>query len=404
MTNDRTVIVAGGGIAGTVTAIALHKAGFSPHVHEAYDRNADSHGAFLTVAVNGLAALRALDIDPAALLAAGYPTPNLALGNRTGRRLADLPLGGPEPDGTTTTTIRRADLYAALRAEVELRGIPVAYGRRLVAVDRHQDAVTAVFANGSRATGALLVGADGLHSRTRRLLDPDAPAPRYLGLLNAGGFTTADVAADLDRTPGVLHLSFGRRCFFGWSAAPDGSIWWFANPPRKQPVTADGWDPARWRDHLLDVVAGDATGAAAIIRATGEVLGPWNTYDLPRVPVWRDARSVLVGDAAHAASPSSGQGASMAIEDAVTLATCLRDVPEVPAALVAYERLRRGRVEKVVAYGRRSSSTKVAGPVGAAIRDTMTPLVLRLLHRKGDPQAWIFDHRIDWDTPVPAAR
>ena len=137
-------------------------------MYEAYDRSAAGNGAFLTVAVNGLAALRTLDLDPAVVLAAGYPTPHLALAGRAGRRLADLPLGGPEPDGTTTTTIRHGDLYAALRAEVERRGIPVAYGKRLVAVDRHPDAVTAVFADGSRVTGALLVGADGLHSRTRR--------------------------------------------------------------------------------------------------------------------------------------------------------------------------------------------------------------------------------------------
>jgi FAD-dependent urate hydroxylase len=193
-----------------------------------------------------------------------------------------------------------------------------------------------------------------------------------------------------------VHMTFGKRCFFGWSPAPDGSIWWFANPPQKRPADPGDWSPQRWRAHLLDLVAEDATPAAAIIRATPEILGPWNTYDLPRVPVWHDDRTVLLGDAAHAASPSSGQGASMAVEDAVTLAKCLRDAADVPAALAAYESLRRPRVEKVVAYGRRSSSTKVAGPVGGAIRDAMTPLVLRMLYRKGDRQAWILDHRIAW--------
>jgi 2-polyprenyl-6-methoxyphenol hydroxylase-like FAD-dependent oxidoreductase len=134
--------------------------------------------------------------------------------------------------------------------------------------------------------------------------------------------------------------------------------------------------------------------AAALIRASTEIVGPWNTWDLPRVPVWRDDRTVLIGDAAHAVSPSSGQGASMAIEDAVTLGRCLAARTDLAAALADYEHLRRGRVEKVVAYGKRSGSTKAAGPVGAAIRDAMMPLVMRLLHRKGDPQAWILEHRI----------
>jgi 2-polyprenyl-6-methoxyphenol hydroxylase-like FAD-dependent oxidoreductase len=388
----KTAIVAGGGIAGTVAAIALHDAGITPVVHEAYPADADERGAFLTVAVNGLNALRTLGLDPAVLLKAGYPTPRLILGNGAGRRLADLPLGGPTADGTTTTTIRRADLYAALRAEAVLRGVRIEYGKRLVSIAQDSAGVTASFADGTTAGADLLVGADGLNSRTRQVLDPAAPAPRYLGLLNAGGFTNRPVEAALDLTPGVVHMAFGRRAFFGWSPAPDGSVWWFANPPSKQP--AGSISPQDWRSQLMALFAGDAIPAAAIIEATDDVLGPWNTYDLPRVPVWRQGRVVIIGDAAHAASPSSGQGASMAMEDAATLGRCVAGTSDIPAAFAAYERLRRPRVEKVVAVGRRNGSGKAAGPVGGFIRDAMTPLLMRMLYRKGNPQAWILDHQI----------
>jgi 2-polyprenyl-6-methoxyphenol hydroxylase-like FAD-dependent oxidoreductase len=253
--------------------------------------------------------------------------------------------------------------------------------------------VTARFADGSTAAGDLLVGADGLHSRTRAVLNPGGAAPSYLGLLNAGGFTDRPVEADLDRTPGMVHMAFGRRAFFGWAAAPDGSIWWFANPPRKQPVAPGDFTAESWRAHLIELFADDAVPAAAIIRATDEAIGPWNTDDLPRVPVWRTGRCVLVGDAAHAVSPSSGQGASMAIEDAVTLGRCVVERADVPTALADYEQRRRARVERVVAYGRRNGNTKTAGPVGAAIRDALTPLVIKLLYRRNDPQAWIFDYQ-----------
>ncbi|GAA3339932.1 hypothetical protein GCM10020358_25550 [Amorphoplanes nipponensis] len=171
-------------------------------------------------------------------------------------------------------------------------------------------------------------------------------------------------------------------------------MWWFANPPRRRPVEPEEFTPAGWRAELLELFAGDAAPAAALIRASAEIVGPWNTWDLPRVPVWRDDRTILIGDAAHAVSPSSGQGASMAIEDAVTLGRCLRARSDVAAALADYEQLRRDRVEKVVAYGRRSGSTKTAGRVGALVRDALMPPALRLLHRKGDPAAWILDHRI----------
>jgi FAD-dependent urate hydroxylase len=400
MTN--TAIVAGGGIAGTIAAIAVHACGYTPLVQEAYPEDTDERGAFLTVSVNGLAALRALDLDPAELLAAGYPTPALRLGNGNGRRLADLPLGGPQPDGTTTTTIRRVDLYAALRAEAVRRGVAISYEKRLTGLDDRPDGVTATFADGSTVHGDVLIGADGLNSRTRKLLNPDAPGPRYLGLLNAGGFTTGGVDADLDRTPGVVSMAFGKQAFFGWSVAPDGSVWWFANPPSKRPIEPQDWTEARWRARLLELFADDAIPATAIIRSTGSVLGPWNTYDLPRVPTWRSGHTVLVGDAAHAASPSSGQGASMAIEDAVTLGRCLAAQPDVPSALADYERRRRDRVERVVAFGRRNGSSKTAGPVGAAIRDAMMPPLMRFLYRKGNPQSWILDYRVPGISQVPS--
>ncbi|MEV8505609.1 NAD(P)/FAD-dependent oxidoreductase [Actinoplanes sp. NPDC051475] len=390
----RSVIIAGGGIAGTVAAIALHDGGFAPVVHEAHERGADERGAFVTLAVNGLNALRDLGLDPGVLLAAGFPTPRMVLRGASGQPLAELPLGGPLPDGTTTTTIRRADLYAALRTEAERRGIPVAYGKRLVHAATDGPGVSVRFADSTSAGADLLVGADGLHSRTRRALDPAAPAPRYLGLLNAGGFTAGPVDPALRPALGVMQMAFGRRAFFGWAAAPDGSVWWFANPPRRTPAEPGEFTPDRWRAHLLELLAGEAFPAAALIEASTEVIGPWNTWDVPRLPVWHSDRIVLVGDAAHAVSPSSGQGASMAIEDAVTLGRCLARTTDMPAALAAYEAARRKRVEKVVAYGRRSSSTKTAGPVGARIRDAMMPVVMRMLHRNGDPQAWILEHRV----------
>ncbi|WP_433369542.1 FAD-dependent oxidoreductase [Actinoplanes sp. CA-142083] len=257
------------------------------------------------------------------------------------------------------------------------------------------DGVTATFADGSTASGDLLVGADGLRSRTREVLNPDGPAPTYLGLLNAGGFTDRPVEADLDRTPGLTQMAFGRRAFFGWSVAPDGRVWWFANPPSKRPVSPGDYTPESWRAHLIDLFAGEEFPAAAIIRATDVAIGPWNTDDLRRVPVWHSGRVVLAGDAAHAVAPSSGQGASMAIEDAVVLGRCLADRPgDLRAALAAYEQTRRTRVERVVAVGRRNGSGKTAGPVGAAIRDAMLPLVMKMLYRRGNPQAWILDHRV----------
>jgi len=108
---------------------------------------------------------------------------------------------------------------------------------------------------------------------------------------------------------------------------------------------------------------------------------------------------VIIGDAAHAPSPTSGQGASMAAEDAVVLAKSLRDLPDVPQALAAYEGLRRKRVERIVAQGARTSSSKTPGPAGRVLRDLLLPVVFKFLVTDRS-QAWIYRHHIDWDAPA----
>jgi FAD-dependent urate hydroxylase len=83
----------------------------------------------------------------------------------------------------------------------------------------------------------------------------------------------------------------------------------------------------------------------------------------------------------------------------VVLAKCLRDLPDIPQALAAYERLRRARVERIVAQGARSGSAKTPGPAGRLLRDLALPLVFRFLVTDRS-QAWIYDHHLDWDTPI----
>jgi 2-polyprenyl-6-methoxyphenol hydroxylase-like FAD-dependent oxidoreductase len=76
---------------------------------------------------------------------------------------------------------------------------------------------------------------------------------------------------------------------------------------------------------------------------------------------------VLVGDAAHAPSNSSGQGASLSIESAIQLARCLRDIEDIPQAFATYERLRRSRVEKVASRASKINYGKTPGPIGQTL-------------------------------------
>ncbi len=95
----------------------------------------------------------------------------------------------------------------------------------------------------------------------------------------------------------------------------------------------------------------------------------------------------------------------MAIEDAVELGRCLRDLPRPAAAFDAYERLRRQRVERVVAQGARSSNSKAAGPLGRVLRDALLPTMLRRAASASGrgSVAFLHQHHIDWDAPVTCA-
>src|SRR5438132_2298130 len=347
-----TAIIIGGGIAGPTTAMALQRVGIEPIVFEAYPRSTTEVGSYFTVTTNGLAALDVIDALPIAL-GIGFPTYQNVIWNERGQRLATLALGAALPDGTVSQTIKRARLSHALADEAIRRGVRVEFGKRLVDAGVSRDGrVRARFADGTSTDGDFLVGADGVHSLVRRLIDPGAPSGRYVGLTNFGGHTpNAGLPADPER----WHLIFGKRAFFGYNLDAHGGAVWFANVPRDEisPAERASTTLDAWRAQLIELFADDAGPAVDLIERGQLELAGDNTYDLPHVPTWHTGPMIVIGDAAHAPSPSAGQGASMAIEDGVVLARCLGDYGSIPSAFEAYERLRRDRVERIVGAGAR---------------------------------------------------
>ncbi|WP_375479440.1 FAD-dependent oxidoreductase [uncultured Jatrophihabitans sp.] len=397
------ILIVGAGIAGTATAVALAKAGIRAEICEAYDRGSEGVGAWLTLASNGIDAAATLGLGDA-VIAGGFPTPLMRMYTHRDRLLAEFPFGSPRRDGLQVHSVRRADLYAALRDAVAARQVPVTYSRRLVGIDAPDTGpVQAHFDDGSTTIADVLVGADGLRSATRAIIDPAAPPARYGGLLNTGGFAPAGVLpARYETAPGTLCFRFGRRCFLGHVSSPAGETWWFANPPSKRELSRQDLaaiDDHTWRETLHELFRGDDTPAAELIDATENIFAGWNTYDFPTVPTWHRNGMVIVGDAAHAVSPASGQGASLALEDAVTLARALRDATDVASALTRFETERRERVQKIVELGKRNGDGKSAGPLARVIRDRVVmPLVAARFQRQHThPEAWVFDHHIGWD-------
>ncbi|KZB84520.1 FAD-dependent oxidoreductase [Amycolatopsis regifaucium] len=364
----RAVII-GGGIAGTVTAMALRRAGIDASVHEAYPSGGEDAGAFLTIMHNGMDALRAIGAE-GPVVENSFGAVGLELvtpdGRTVDRRSFDIDgLAGPR-------TMTRASLYRTLQEEAISRGIAVERGKRLVAASPG----IARFEDGSTAEGDILIGADGLRSVVRTIIDPDCPPPRSTGLDVVYGYTTD---TSVPQAPSVYRMVQSLHAFFGYTSAPDGSTYWFARLPAAEGVRV-GLSAAEWRAAAFAAFDGEPLPAAEIIRSTGDDVFGGHSYDVPLTPVWSTASMVLVGDAAHAASPAAGQGASMALEDSVVLAKCLRDLPDAPTAFAAYERLRRARVEKLVA----SSAALSSGTTSDEGRN------------------WLYQHHIEWDETIAA--
>ena len=159
-----------------------------------HQNSAEHVGAGFNIATNGLDALAAIDaLD--ATKGLGIPATRISMYNRKARLLGTVASGLPRPGAQNTTTFKRGELFAALADEVENRGISTEYHRRLVRIEQSDGSVTAHFADGTRASGDVLIGADGVHSTTRSYVDPDAPSPRYTGRVSFGGF---------GRNPGLL--------------------------------------------------------------------------------------------------------------------------------------------------------------------------------------------------------
>ncbi len=393
-------LIVGGGIAGPATAMALRAVGVDAVVIEARSAANRDAGSWFTIAPNGLAALDVIDaLDP--VRAFGVPTRRNVMVGATGRELGVLSLGTPLPDGTPALSFKRPRLAGTLVDEARRRGIEVLGGMRVSGVEQDARGAAVVCDDGTRLTGDLVIGADGIHSAVRTAIDPDTPTGRYVGLTNFGGVThDPTIAATLPAES--WYFVFGRRAFFGALPTPTGDVVWFVNVP-EAPISApqrSATSESAWRDRLHALATPDAGPFAELIARGRLELAADNTYDLPSVPVWHRGRVGLVGDAIHAPAPSSGQGASMALEDAVVMASSLAAATTIEAGFEGFEKARRARVERIVAVGARASSTKTPRGIRRVLNDAAMRIVFRHVVTEKS-QAWMFDHRVALD---PRAR
>lgn len=346
----RRALIIGGGIAGPVVAMALQRVGIGSVVAEARSALSETEGAFLGVAPNGMNALKQLGIT-----LEGEPCHAFEFRNSRDEIIGDIDRRRDVHDfSSALTMIRRSDLHVALTREAQRRGIEIHYGTELKALEETR----ATFKNGQRLEGDVVIGCDGARSKTRQLIFPDAPPPERSGLIDFGGFAPL---GDAPLEVGVNVMLFGKRAFFGAFRTSRDEVWWFHNGP-------PGSD-------LLSLHRDDVPWVRKLIESTPNILGPWPLQEVKRLRKWSAGKVCLLGDAAHAMSPSAGQGASLAFEDALVIARCLVERPE--TAFADFERERRPRTDAIAKEAARQSSNKAPSALGAWFRDRMLKTFLR---------------------------
>lgn len=368
------VLIIGGGIGGLTLALSLRKAGIPCAVYEARGYKQGT-GAGFNIAPNGMQILGTLGLAER-VIARGSVVNDHWFRSVKGKVIAHMRNGKPDRYQQPGVSLTRAAVYEVLTDEIRDKGVEIHYGKKLSGLTDEGLRIVAHFSDGSSAAGAVLVGADGIHSRTRALVFPDAPQPAFSGFLGVGGFVQTEA---VPAVTGVEQHSLtyipGSAGFFGYTGAGEGQMMWWCTVEAERPLDDSAVGelaPEAVCPEMAARFAGYPSPVSDLIRQTGRAFR-LNDLSLDRLPSWHSGKVILIGDAAHAVPSSSGQGASLALEDALYLARLFRDCSESYSGVFdEFERARRPRVDKIIAQGRRKRDRKkAASPLQERIGEWM---------------------------------
>ena len=340
--------ILGGGIAGLSVALALSKRGYSPRV---YERRAGpaTMGAGVTLWPNASFVLEELGLLQDIEAIGGRPL-TMRRQDAAGNALGGLDIGLLDRTmGYPTYTVLRRHLQEVLLDHAARAGIPVEFGHRAVAIelDTHGRAV-AHFENGASIRPDLLIGADGRMESVARKFVAGDNTPVYQGFVNWIGVAQAPQALVDDIS---IQDFWGAGERFGCVPIRPDLVYWAAAKAR--PLT-EAVPAADMRKEVEDLFAKWPEPVSGIIRATPEnAIRLIAVHDLEPLHTWSRANVLLVGDAAHAPLPTSGQGACQALEDAWHLARCLDGASDgLDDVFQAFANIRASKTARLAEQGR----------------------------------------------------
>ena len=365
------ILIVGGGFSGMSAAIQLRKAGASVDLVE-IDPGWRSYGAGISVLGPTLRALRTLGIL-SEFLKRGAGTDGVDIFSSSGHPIGTLPtprLAGPDVPGQGA--IMRPALAAILAEATKAAGTAVRLGASFSGLESAADGVRVQLTDGSEADYDLVIGADGLGSKTRATVFPNAPAPRYIG--------QCVWRAVMPRPPEIVRTRFwmGDKVKVGVNPVSPCEMYMFVTEDRP---TNERLDPSRFVDMLKALLVPFSDPVVKAIRdslseGSRIVYRPLESLLLPRP--WSAGRVVFIGDAVHATTPHLASGACIGIEDAIVLSEEIDRSADIAVALKAFEDRRWERCRMVVENSLRLAEIEITGGDQAEHADIMRKSMMAL--------------------------
>ncbi len=356
-------IIIGAGIGGLTAAIALLRRGIEVEVYERSSTLGEV-GAGIALWPNAVKVLRKLGLGDR-LQSIGLSNMDGALRRWNGTYISQTPARELERRfGSGMIIVHRAELLDMLAESAGPAKIHLSHG--FSSFEQNAREVCAHFTGGATATGDVLVGADGLHSRVRTQLG-------HVDLIRYAGYTAWRSVVPFDRSAVVPAETWGRGRRFGAFPVQGNRVYWFATSNSPEGERQSDGSP---KPLLLSLFKGWHEPVEALIRAADDSAILRNDiYDRDPLREWGRGRITLLGDAAHPMTPNLGQGACQAIEDALVLASSLAET-DVIAGLRKYEKMRLARTRRIVLASRRLGAlAQIENPLLCWLRDTAFRLI-----------------------------
>lgn len=336
MVKDMTTLVIGAGIGGLAAARALALRGADVTLLEQSGAISEV-GAGLQISPNGFAVLRALGLGEAL---AERSVRAKAVSLRDYRRSEVLRLDLEKQGGDGFLFVHRADLIEVLADAAREAGVKIRLLQQVREVDAGERACVRLM-NGDERSADLIIGADGLHSKTRPALCPTRE-PFFTGQV-----AWRALVPNADHQPDEVRVYMGPHRHAVVYPLRDGSILNVVAVEERSDWVEESWSQQDDPAHLCESFAGFAPELRAVLDRV-EAVNLWGLFRHEVAPVWHSDGVAILGDAAHPTLPFLAQGANLALEDAWVLADALERAGTVAEGLAAYQSRRRARACRVI--------------------------------------------------------